>query len=104
MDKQPVVLVLGSAPQHKQQTLEVFLEQEHADRYILQGLFGAFQNHLDALEPGGQISLIVTRALEDVEDSGVRDSSGSFVINNVKGDRHVWDFHTMRAEAKPVAD
>lgn len=97
----PVVLVIGSVPGEPPHTMEVYLTQEQADQHILQGLLGAFGNHLRAVEPGGTVSLIVTRAPDQPGEGSPRFTTGSFVINNEKGDRHVWDFHTIACEAQP---
>ncbi len=95
-----VWLVLGSTPEESNQTLEAFTTQEEADFYLMRGLLGAFGQHVGALEPGGTLSLIVNRG-EEAKDGAHPLSSGSFVINNVGGDRHVWDFHTLPCEARP---
>lgn len=96
--KRNVVMVLGSTPGEKSHPIEVYLEQEGADYHILNGLLGAFKNHVTQLEAGGTLSLIVSRAPVSEEPTGT--SSGSFVINNPKGDRHVWDFTTINCDAE----
>lgn len=90
------VVIIGSTPTEKAQEIEVYLTQDRADNHILMGLLQAYQQHLVAVEPGGTLSLIVNRA---TEENGT--TSGSFVINNPQGDRHVWDFHTLPCDMVP---
>lgn len=97
--KRDIVLVVGSQPGEKSQPLEVYLEKDGADFHIMKGLLGAFQAHIGALEPGGTLSLIVNRGPDASDETPFPTSSGSFVINNPKGDRHVWDFNTVQCEA-----
>lgn len=101
MNEQDVVLVLGSVPGEKSKPIEVYLNKQGADEHIMKGLLGAYANHLQVLEPGGTISLIMTRGDEPTEEHPFPTSSGSFVISNPKGDRHVWDFNTMFCKAEP---
>lgn len=102
MEARNVVMVLGSSPEEKVHPLEVYLDRRGADEHILKGLLGAYANHLSAVEPGGTLSLIVNIGPEPTADSPNPSSSGSFVINNPKGDRHVWDFNTLTCKVDPL--
>lgn len=101
MEQTKVVVVLGSSPGEKQHPLEVYLDKDGADYHIMKGLLGAFQAHVLTLEPGGTLSLIVNRGPSPTEEQPQPASSGSFVINNPAGERHVWDFTTLFCDAKP---
>lgn len=102
MTSRDVFIVHGSDPEvpGAARPLAVFLKPLEADEYLLQGLLGIAYGHMASLEPGGQVSLLVTRAnrITDEEPRPIM-SQGSFSILSGK-DRHVWDFHVERAQTK----
>lgn len=97
-------VVFGSDPENPNKPLEVFMQQPGADQFLAEGLLRAFQAHLPALEPGGTLSMIITRGVKPTEEQpNPICTSGSFVINNLPDekpvDRHVWDYHVERRQA-----
>ena len=95
-------VILGSTPEEPGMApIEVYLRREGAEAYLLQGLMKSFHVAIteDKLEPGGTISLIVTRG-DPAQDPDAM-TSGSFVVNN-PNDRRAWDFVVIPHKSTPV--
>ena len=95
-------VILGSTPEEPgMNPIEVYLRREGAEGYLLEGLLKSFHVAVaeQKLEPGGTISLIVTRG-NPAEDPDCT-TSGSFVVNN-PADRRAWDFVVIPHKSTPV--
>lgn len=80
--------------------LEIYFQKDGADMYIMRGIATSFQAYLGMLEPGGTISVMISRGQDTTEEQPEPPTTtGSFVINNPGGNRHVWDFAVERRKA-----
>lgn len=89
-DPLPVLVVVGSEPGEETKSMEVFLESEEADIYVFNGLLQAMAMHRQVLQPGDQVSMIMTRGVE-----GFSTTTGSIAMSG-QTDRHVWDFRVEK--------
>jgi hypothetical protein len=90
-DPLPFYVVIGSEPDKPPRALEIFMEVERADNYVLDGVMQAMMLHRGGvLQPGEQISMLLTLGIEDVNLT-----TASVAVN---GDdhRHVWDFRVEK--------
>ena len=78
--------------------VEVEFAPAAADAYVLRGVHAAFTSFLGALKPGGTMSVMVYRGGESVGEDETR-TTGSFVINNPDGGRHVWEYRVQKRQA-----
>lgn len=79
--------------------LEVEVEKDAADYFVMRGVMAAFQTYVGQVKPGGAISVIISRGMDVTEqEPSPVGTSASFVINNPDG-RHVWDFNVERRKA-----
>lgn len=88
----PVYVVVGSDPDRAPKALEIFMERERADGYVLDGVMQAAMLHRGGmLRAGEQISILITIGREDETSL----SSASLAI---AGDdhRHAWEFRVEK--------
>ena len=93
-DRLPIYIVVGSEPDKPIEPLEIFMEPERADAYVLDGLITSLAMHRSGvLQQGEQISLIMT--IGDRESEPEKLTAGSVVVV-AKDHRHVWDFRVEK--------
>lgn len=79
--------------------VEVEFAPEAADAYVMRGVHAAFTSFLGSLKPGGTMSVMITRGRQPLPGEEQPMTSGSFVISNPDGARHVWEYRVQKRQA-----
>lgn len=78
--------------------VDIEMNKEDSDVYVMRGVHAAFSTFLGHLKPGGTIAVTVFRAPDETEQDGPA-TTGSFVLSNPDGKRHVWDYAVEKRQA-----
>lgn len=94
-DKLPIYVVVGSEPDKGPLAMEIFMEPERAEQYVMDGVMAALVAHRGGrLQPNEQLSMIMT--IGDHPDDGPEKLMSASVVVMGEDHRHVWDFRVEK--------